>query len=145
MSVWKNIRYGLKNRIKMKHKIATIIVYFLTILNICLLIFWGGCRSSGSESKENEIEFFIEEGSKVYDRYEAPTELPPEEAGECDEIGSYREEDIYQVHEDCGLNCYACVKRIYESPGPCLLDIGPVPNDYMCGCYEGKCRWFRYR
>lgn len=127
----------------MKYKITSIIVYFLTILNICLLIFWGGCRDSGSESKENGIEFYIEEGSPVYHRYEEP-----EEAGECDEAGRYREYSawhIYQVHEDCALNCYACVEHSKEVFGPCPADIEPVPKDYLCGCISGKCRWFQYK
>jgi len=131
---------------KMKYKGISSICVVVGFICICYLVIGGiSCRDSESDLNPNgqEIELYVDEGSPAYYDYEEP-----EEEEECDEIGSYREESseyIYQVHEDCGICCYACVKRSNECLGPCKLFPGPVPKDFMCGCYEGKCRWFRYK
>jgi len=109
-------------------------LYIAIISNICI------CGRTPPEITCNEkIEFFIGKGDLRYIRYEGP-----ESPNECHGSGSVSIENGYKVESECGIDCSACVaKASVREFRICLLDIIPPTSEYICGCMEGECRWFK--
>ncbi len=101
------------------------------------------CRTSNKDGG-NEIEFYVEDSNtQAYNDYEEP-----EVSGECTDSEDIGYQDVYgrEIQDDCGLNCYACVHQSQSNPiGPCKTFPGLPPEDYICGCISGVCRWYRYK
>jgi len=112
-------------------------LFIAIISNICI------CGRTPTEITEipceEKIEFFIKKSDLRYIRYEGP-ESPNECHGSC----SVSIEDGYKVESECGIDCSACVaKASVREFRICLHDIIPPTQEYICGCMEGECRWFK--